>query len=278
VPANHASLRSWPEVAEVNEWQVLLLGNGLSMNVWPGFDYPRLFEHARDRGLTGDDLRLFGATPNFELVLADLLTGIQVNEALGIGVQPLLASYARIQSALGDAVRQVHLHRADTPDAALRIIREDLLQYEWIFTTSYDLILYWAMGASPTGWFLPLVDLFRGGNRLVFNPAQADPTGSQKPVYFLHGALHLVVSGDGVTWKRRRRELETLLDQFGQPIEGDPQARPLLVTEGSARASSGQYKPTTTYVTRSPGCGILIYRSSSSAADSASRISIWSTR
>lgn len=29
--------------------------------------------------------------------------------------------------------------------------------------------------------------------------------------------------------------LDTLLDQFGQPIPGDPRARPLLVTEGSAR-------------------------------------------
>ena len=29
--------------------------------------------------------------------------------------------------------------------------------------------------------------------------------------------------------------MDTLLDQFGQPIPGDPQARPLLVTEGSAQ-------------------------------------------
>jgi hypothetical protein len=54
------------------------------------------------------------------------------------------------------------------------------------------------------------------------------------PVYFLHGALHLVVGEAGRTWKLRRTQLDTLLDQFGKPIDGDPRARPLLVTEGSA--------------------------------------------
>jgi hypothetical protein len=36
-------------------------------------------------------------------------------------------------------------------------------------------------------------------------------------------------------WKLRQTAFERILDQFGQPIEGDPQARPLLVTEGSAQ-------------------------------------------
>jgi hypothetical protein len=57
----------------------------------------------------------------------------------------------------------------------------------------------------------------------------------QVPVYFLHGALHLVVGGSGVTCKLRRNEIQSVLDQFGEPIEGDPQARPLLVSEGTAR-------------------------------------------
>lgn len=48
------------------------------------------------------------------------------------------------------------------------------------------------------------------------------------------GPLHLVVGGSGTTWKLRASYLQTLLDQFGQPIDGDPEARPLLVTEGSA--------------------------------------------
>ena len=78
------------------------------------------------------------------------------------------------------------------------------------------------------------MDHFRYGGRLEFDPARTTAGPGSIPIYFLHGALHLVVSDSGVTWKLRRG-LDTLLDQFGQPIPGEPQARPLLVTEGTAR-------------------------------------------
>jgi Domain of unknown function (DUF4917) len=83
--------------------------------------------------------------------------------------------------------------------------------------------------------FAPFKDHFRWGNNCEFDPARADVFKGEIPVYFLHGALHLVVGGRGTTWKIKRNAMQTLLDQFGQPIPGDPQARPLLVTEGSAR-------------------------------------------
>jgi hypothetical protein len=94
------------------------------------------------------------------------------------------------------------------------------------------LLLYWAMGCG--GSFRPFVDHFRGP-RLEFDPAYADVHVGQVPVYFLHGALHLVVGGSGVSWKLRRGEIQSVLEQFGEPIDGDPHARPLLVTEGTAR-------------------------------------------
>lgn len=67
-----------------------------------------------------------------------------------------------------------------------------------------------------------------------FNLAQTTVFPSYAPVYFLHGAMHLIVGGSGRTRKLTRTD-ETILDQFGQPIEGDPQGRPLLISEGSYR-------------------------------------------
>lgn len=99
-----------------------------------------------------------------------------------------------------------------------------------MFTTAYDLLIYWAMGS---GGFKPFVDQF-GGPNLEFNPHASDVLAGQIPVYFLHGALHLVVGGSGTTWKLRLG-METLLSQFGKPIDQDPYARPLLVTEGTSR-------------------------------------------
>ncbi|HTZ87462.1 MAG TPA: DUF4917 family protein [Solirubrobacteraceae bacterium] len=213
---------------------VLLLGNGLSINVWPQFDYGSLFDHAQQGGLTSVDLTLFDGDTNFETVLAGLNTAIRVNDTLGIETAPVYERYRGIQQALGRVIREVHVTRGAVPDRVLEAIRAELAQYEWIFTTSYDLLLYWAMACG--GW-KPFIDGFRyrnPGTYLEFDP-EREVEHDEVPVYFLHGALHLVVNGSGVTWKLRGGDLQTILDQFGDRIEGDPQARPLLVTEGSAR-------------------------------------------
>lgn len=225
------TLLDWKEVATRHRWQTLLLGNGLSINVWPPFAYRRLYEHADH--LTETDRALFGDSPNFELVLGELLTAIRVNGVVGLDSRALYDRYRSIQSALGHAVREVHVNRDDVPMTTRAAIRHELEEYEWIFTTSYDLLLYWAM-ASP-GHFDPFKDHFHHGGRLEFSPARARVFAGEIPLYFLHGALHLVVSGSGATWKLRRTAIHTLLDQFGKPLSGDDQARPLLVTEGSAR-------------------------------------------
>lgn len=227
------SLLAWPDVAARHRWQVLLVGNGLSINIWPKFAYGSLFDHARNGTLTAEDRALFDGTGNFERVLSDLMTAMRINGSLGLDAEPILDRYRSIQVALGHAIQEVHPNRRRIPDPALTAVRDELRSYEWIFTTSYDLIVYWAM-KGPGGW-KPFVDHFRHGSRCAFDPARAKVRPSEIPVYFLHGALHLVVGGDGMTWKLRGTRLQTLLDQFGHPIDGDPQARPLLVTEGSAR-------------------------------------------
>lgn len=227
------TLQDWREIAAAYDWDTLLIGNGLSINVWEPFRYGKLFDHARtSKILTTEDLELFSRTPNFERVLGDLLTAMRVNETLGVDAAPLYESYRNIQLALGHAVREVHVKQGRVPLETRRTIRRELERFEWIFTTSYDLLLYWAIACE--GKFKPFFDQFRG-NRLQFTPVQA-PWKDWKPIYFLHGALHLVTGGTGATWKLRRSEtrLDTLLDQFGKPIAGDPQARPLFVTEGSA--------------------------------------------
>jgi hypothetical protein len=231
-PQLDGSLEAWGDLASHFPEAALLCGNGLSVNVWPAFGYESLFDHAHDDGLTPEDLALFSRTENFERVMSDLSTAIRVSETLHQPTDLIYERYRSIQRGLGHAVRSVHLLRSQIPDEALKTIRKEMLRYEWIFSTSYDLLLYWAMGCG--GSFKPFIDHFRGP-RLEFDPAHADVYVDQVPVYFLHGALHLVVSGSGVTWKLRRGAVQTVLDQFGEPIDGDPHARPLLVTEGTAR-------------------------------------------
>jgi hypothetical protein len=231
-------LHAWSEIAERYEWLALLLGNGLSAHVWGRFAYGSLYEEARalsGNGLSPDDQALFRAleTENFERILGELSTAIRVLETLGREAGFLYAHYRSVQMALGHAVRAVHAEHSEVPADSLRSIKAVLECQEWVFTTSYDLLLYWAMAVD--GW-RRLVDCFWSGRpRCQFDPDNADVGPDRVPVYFLHGAMHLVVSGSGVTRKLTRTALQNVLQQFGEPIDGDPQARPLLVTEGSSR-------------------------------------------
>ena len=122
--------------------EALLCGNGLGINVWPAFAYGSLFDHARSGSLTDEDLALFGGA-GLERSMSDLNTAIRVNEALGLRADRVYERYRSIQRALGHAIREVHLNRTWVPESTLGSIRKELLNYEWIFNTSYDLLVYW---------------------------------------------------------------------------------------------------------------------------------------
>lgn len=223
------TLFDWREIAERHRWEALLLGNGLSINVWEPFGYRQLYDWARQEELSPQDRELFASTPNFERVLGDLLTAARVNEAYGVAAEPVLRGYRDIQRALINAVREVHV--SGVPRPTLEAISATMKQFDWVFTTSYDLLIYWAMASEE---FKPFMDHFRFRGRCQFDPKRAKVIPGRIPVYFLHGALHLVVGSSGATWKLKQTNLGTILDLFGKPIEGDATARPLLVTEGSA--------------------------------------------
>ena len=156
-------------------------------------------------------MALFADTPNFEVVLGDLLTSARVLEALNHETDFLYERYAAVQRALGHAVREVHLRKTQVPATTLERIRATLERFEWVFTTSYDLLM-----AQPT--WRPVVDLFKHHGRCEFDATRADVLDDEIPIYFLHGALHLVTGEGGATWKLTGNLARTLLEQFGQPI------------------------------------------------------------
>lgn len=197
------SLASWDEVAARDDWSALLLGNGLSRNVWADFAYPSLFDKARRNdglgSLAATDEALFKAleTKNFERVLAELAAAIRMADALGQDPHPYIERYQSIQVALGNAVKAVHARYTGLPAGALETVGRILQSQEFVFTTSYDLIVYWAMNAVG---YEGLCDCF-WCEKNSFDPTHADVPFSRTPVYFLHGALHLVVMGSGLTRK-----------------------------------------------------------------------------
>lgn len=234
-PADGA-LSAWEEIAD-RGWDTLLVGNGLSINISPKFAYESLYGEAEENGETGPldpgDLSVFECfeTDNFEVALAKLRDAIAMAEALGQPAAPYRERFSSVQAALGAAVRSVHLRRSQVPDGSLAAIKRELQRYGSIFSTSYDLILYWATGYEED--FAAFRDCFWGPDN-SFDPRDCEIWNGNRPTYFMHGALHLIVDGAGNTRKLIGAD-QTLLDQFGESIPSDPAARPLLVTEGSAR-------------------------------------------
>jgi Domain of unknown function (DUF4917) len=101
-----------------------------------------------------------------------------------------------------------------------------------VFTTSYDLLAYYAAAVEEFDGF---VDYLWGPNG-AFDESTIDEgrVGTRTRLLFLHGAVHLVALADGRTCKRKQTMLRGLLDQFGRPHAGDPSPRPLIVTEGKS--------------------------------------------
>lgn len=234
------TLLDWVDVKVTEEWDALILGNGMSINLWGDFEYGSLFQEAKDRGfLSREDLKLFDklGTENFEEVLRKLSDAIVIGEAIGEERPTEQSLHTSIQEALAQAVQSVHVEQGAIPLEHLEGIREELCHYRHVFTTSYDLILYWASGKGPDpAWrYAGFYDFLWADERNAFDESTItlSPNASSTRLYYLHGALHLVVLGDGTTCKNRASFLG-LLDKFGLPFQGDYTARPLIVTEASA--------------------------------------------
>lgn len=225
-------LDPWDEVRAGREFSGILVGNGASRAVWNRFEYGSLYEVARDHNiihrLTPPDVALFDAlnTRNFEYVLAALATARRVNEALAIPAPVIHDRYASIQQALVEAVRTTHVPWANVPADVLEAIRSALLDYRFVYSTNYDLLIYWAVMYEGGDGFK---DFFWAPN---FDPGNTELWGKATGVFYLHGALHLYRTLRGRTLKRAAGIGLNLLDLFG--TEPEPGATPLFISEGAA--------------------------------------------
>jgi hypothetical protein len=235
----NGALSSWEDVGHAAAWDALILGNGMSINLWGDFDYGSLFKEAKESKLfSKKDKALFEALgiENFEEVLHKLSDAIVIGDALGEDRPTERARHESIQKALGKAVQAVHVEQSKIPLENLLAIREELRQYRHVFTTSYDLLAYWAAAKGPHGHpFDGFCDFFWAKDKNAFEESTITlPASSTRTrLYFLHGALHLVVLGDGTTCKQTA-SFTGLLDKFGRPFNGDHTARPMIVTEARA--------------------------------------------
>jgi hypothetical protein len=228
-------LLDWNTVLETEmRWTGLLLGNGASRAVWDEFSYPSLYDRARSvqiaNPLAAEDEALFAAftTRNFERVLGSLKTAGTVARALGQSDSEIRTRYDHVQHALFEAVGSVHVPWEQVAGDTLRSIRSALRAYPAVYSTNYDLLVYWAIMHEDEG--AGFKDFFWGADH-TFDPKDTAVSGNATLIYYLHGGTHLRALVDGGT-RKHVAELGALLDAFPTSFESDDV--PLLVSEGTA--------------------------------------------
>jgi hypothetical protein len=215
----------------------LLLGNGFSMACDPIFSYPSLYDKAVKAGLSKRAQKVFDrlGTNNFEGVmrlLDDADWVARTYRLLRNKPSGMLKDAEIVKRALVKALGESHLDHtglvsADRKQAALNF----LSSYHSIFTTNYDLLLYWVImeGEPPSH-----KDGFAADpdepelEYLIFS----HHLGDQKGIYYLHGALHLYVERGEVRKHSWIRTGKPLISLIRDGLSGEHY--PLFMAEGSS--------------------------------------------
>jgi len=213
----------------------VLLGNGFSIGCDRVFRYESLYEAARAAGLSEKAVEIFErvGTNNFERVMRVLDDSEWVGRLYGLpltGVAAMRQDLRAIKTALVEAVAKSHLaHSGLVSDDKKAAALTFLAPFHNVFTTNYDLVLYWvAMHQKPVH--------FRDG----FGNDADDPeapyvvfvgrSNASPGILYLHGALHLHEAGSDIRkhcWNRSGIPLTDLIRAGMEKRE-----YPLFVAEG----------------------------------------------
>lgn len=224
-------LLQWTEISSQFQGGAVLIGNGFSINMCGGFEFGNLIESAR---LTETERKVVDSTNHgsgdFEGALRSLDESVVVGSILGHKVRELIKLKMSLRSKLIDAVRANHPNYSDLPDERLSAVRSELKTYSSVFTTNYDLLLYWA---SADDTFIGSDGFLMGSSGLSFDPERFKSLPTPR-FHYMHGAIHLVhdAAGGGVA-KIRASNVGLLTAIFDRWRDGND--IPVFVSEGSAR-------------------------------------------
>lgn len=227
-----ANLIDWPEIEAIG-WPNLITGNGFSVCIDRCFSYNSLYEFAENQTniLTPDVLQIFRSfnnTTNFEEVLDRLNTAKTILSSLGYNdvVTELEAKYDIVKTALIECVNRLHPGRADHINR-LRALTAHLATYENIYTTNYDLLLYWSIMEGEA-----LFKDYFWNAATTFDLDDTALAGTQHKclVHYIHGALPLFKT-DRSTRKIKATATRSLLERITENMES--RELPLFISEGN---------------------------------------------
>lgn len=228
-----AHLDTWSEVSSDNKWPTLLVGNGASVNLWSGFAYPSLYERADLSTVTKAIFAHLEVT-NFETVLEAIHHAHVVAEALEDPTDEIDIQYEQVKSALFSAVHDAHVGWSWISKEIFDAIASVIQNHDSVYTTNYDLCMYWARvdAANRTGKQIG-IDFF-WGDGYTFDPDSVE-IRERTALYYLHGAIHLWQDDHGNNGKwtsAHGGKLLSLASKYSPQLN----KWPLFVSEGTSKA------------------------------------------
>lgn len=226
----------------------LLMGNGFSMAYDRGiFSYNALYDFltSKDDALLN---KLFSVikTKNFELVMQQLDTTLALLEAFGGAPalrEQIQSASQKLKETLLKSVQELHPeHVYKLPDdksaACAAFLSPFLNSGGQIYTTNYDLLLYWVLMREGVN------NPIDGFGKEVFNhdevtkgaePELSDlfwgPNKDDQNVHYLHGALHLFDAGAAVFKEQYSYDAYLLQNITARLNNGE---YPIFVTAGTS--------------------------------------------
>jgi hypothetical protein len=227
-------LVQWDDLKRLSTWDTLVLGNGVSINVWGGFKYSNLFNEAN---VSPSASQLFSdfETQNFETVLEALWHAERTLVSLrseATDVAKVTNLYADVQHALFRAVEKVHVPWKKIDPLTLKQISDAMSSHRLVFTLNYDLLTYWS--AMHNGADSAIKDFFWSYQN-SFDVENAIVEEGKTGLFYLHGGLHLWQdSYTGRTGKWTNRSGGALLKNLEDNFRTYPKRQPVLVSEGTS--------------------------------------------
>ena len=224
---NIEGIRQWDWIKNQYNNCPLLLGNGFSLNFSERLLYRNLYEnYIQD---CPDEItslfKEFDST-NFEIILEHLESTERVCKAIGIAQKRITRNKELIKQGLIDSINRIH----PTPDeihlAQIKRVAEQITDFDQIFTTNYDLFLYYLILESKK-----FGDYFYFENRdddrfKLFN---AGDKLNRHHIYYLHGALFIF--DKSINTIKIKRDENWLIQVITKEITNDNY--PLFISEGT---------------------------------------------
>lgn len=227
-------IEDYPALLASLDHPTLLLGNGFSIACDRRYGYQALKKNVKLPSISKDLLERLG-TPNIEQAMQILEDTLWVAEKMKCRpCRQLKKDYSDTRHAMAKAIAKDHLKTPNDIDAdqsgRCQAAGNFLRAYRRIFTTNYDLLLYWILMREMTS---------KEDTRLRLDGMPRDEgkdfgwfdAAREINVLYLHGALHIYAHGDE-TRKLIRKKDQSLVEMIDEIFKkGD---EPLFVAAGRA--------------------------------------------